>query len=691
MLSYETEVEILSGVDASGRVAAETYATWRDYSTYPTEPPRYGGTADAFKWGTGEAGIGATISYWFDTASNWSGDERDAFLDTLALWTAVANVTIVASPDEASAGFRIVRTAGTRTADWNNANFTHPRVGSDALGVLTPNFDNRIHIDSNGPDDGGFGPIGTDLQVGGGFPLSTLIHEYGHMLGLGHGGPYDAVRNPATGKNVDETKQQVSPYDTKLWTIMSYLAPDTPAAQSHLYPVTGTNWGKNAAGDDNAPLTPMMLDILAIQRLYGTPTSGPLTGDNHIFGFGSNIAGSISRFYDFSINKNPVITIWATGDHNTLDASQFRQDAFIDLHPGTFSSVNGQKNNIGIAFFTVIDKAIGGSGNDTIVASDVGSRLEGRDGLDTLWGGAGNDTLIGGAAPDIFHPGGGLNVLRDTLADMDGDIIFEFGQSTTIDVTGVLIGRDNLKIVHFGDATTLELGDTEMLLPGTFADGDFMAVARGSGADAHTAVTFAPFLPNLFEGVRVNAAAINGVVNQPFLTGDGSVHFTLDLQAAVSTFNNTLGFYKVAADGTIGPVSVLFANSHQPGTIAFDLGTPGNGEKIGFFLIQDGADYFATLPGNLRFLAQDGAAANINVGGPPVLNSPTLGTLGGVTVFHSFQQLNPGNALQVLSGVAQGGKDLVIGFEDLSTATGDNDFQDVVIRIHTNHNDLFIA
>ena len=47
--------------------------------------------------------------------------------------------------------------------------------------------------------------------------------------------------------------------------------------------------------------------------------------------------------------------------------------------------------------------------------------------------------------------------------------------------------------------------------------------------------------------------------------------------------------------------------------------------------------------------------------------------------------------MQVLSGVAPGGRELLIGFEDLPSATGDNDFQDVVIRIHTNHDDIFIA
>ena len=88
-----------------------------------------------------------------------------------------------------------------------------------------------------------------------------------------------------------------------------------------------------------------------------------------------------------------------------------------------------------------------------------------------------------------------------------------------------------------------------------------MAVARGSGADAHTIVTFENFLPTLAEGVRVDPASINGVANEPFLTGDGSVRFTLEFKSAVSAYSNALGVYKVATDGTIFDVDIVFANT----------------------------------------------------------------------------------------------------------------------------------
>ena len=299
---------------------------------------------------------------------------------------------------------------------------------------------------------------------------------------------------------------------------MSYIRPETTGTKFfNSYPVKGTSWGQTEEirGDDvflfnNEPLTPMMLDILAVQRLYGVATSGPLTGGGHTFGFNSNIAGYIGRFYDFNINinKNPIVTLWENGRNNTLDLSGFSQDAIVNLTPGTFSSVGGRVNNLAIAFNTIIEKAIGGSGNDTIRASNVGSTLEGRGGSDLLFGGTGDDTIRGGAQPDTIDPGDGLNTLRDTLQDMNGDTVFNFGLGTTIDILG-----DTRPDAPRGQSLCRnDHGRHEpvgRLLDGCVRRRRLMAVVRGSGSAAHTMVS-STFLPDLFEGVRVDPAEING-------------------------------------------------------------------------------------------------------------------------------------------------------------------------------------
>lgn len=236
---------------------------------------------------------------------------------------------------------------------------------------------------------------------------------------------------------------------------------------------------------------------------------------------------------------------------------------------------------------------------------------------------------------------------------------------------------------------TIGIGGVSIDMGGDFSGGEFVIDARG-GSDASTTVTFVSYLPALAEGTSVDADAINGVADLAFLFGDGQIGFTLDLRSAVSAHSNTLGFYKVAADGTIFDVQVIFANTLKAAAGTVSLGTPGEDVQIGFFLIQDGFDQFGKLPGNLSFVTQDGEAGNVDVGLPVFLRSATLGVLGGATVFHSFDELNPDGATQILSGVSPGDDELLIGFEDLANGKGDNDFQDVVIAIHVNGDGTFI-
>ena len=221
-------------------------------------------------------------------------------------------------------------------------------------------------------------------------------------------------------------------------------------------------------------------------------------------------------------------------------------------------------------------------------------------------------------------------------------------------------------------------------LDGSFAgNGAFILSARGAGADAHTAVGYVNYLPGLAEGVSVNPASITGLADQSFLIGDGSVRFTLEFKSAVSAFANSLGFYKVKADGSIGDAHIIYDNTLTvaAGARSVDLGAPGNGEHIGFFLIQDGSRVYGHLADDLSFVAPTGRPATVD-SGLAILKSASLGTLSGAQVFHSSAALNPNGANQVLSGVTPGGQELQIGFEDLPNATGDRDFQDVVIGIH---------
>ena len=187
------------------------------------------------------------------------------------------------------------------------------------------------------------------------YTFQTFVHEVGHALGLGHAGPY----NGSAEYGVDNDYAN----DTWQYTVMSYFPQPEFSGASYRF-----------------VMTPQPADILAVQNLYGMATT-TRTGDT-VYGFHSN-AGQL---FSFASYKNaPALTIFDSGGTDTLDCSGYSGAQEIDLHPGRFSSVGGLTGNIGIATATLIEKAIGGAGND---------RITGNSAVNTLQGLAGDDTYV---------------------------------------------------------------------------------------------------------------------------------------------------------------------------------------------------------------------------------------------------------------------------------------------------------
>ena len=434
--AYDSEIAFLTGVDDSNKVAPTSYFTWNT-----DVPATYGTSSTAIKWGADTPGTpGGNVTYSFQASSNWTADEQAVWKAGFGLWAAVANITFSEASDPGTAHITIERgTDGTAYATFGPQ--LSNVVGSSV--IATPNSTGSlISIDTNAGD---YGPLGLPLKDKGGAPYSTVMQEIGHIIGLGNGGPYSTA--------ADADAQQFGPYDSQLWTAMSAVAPgDVTAAFYKAYPVTDTDWGKiQQAGVDyaNQPMTPMMLDILAIQRLYGASTSDAFDG-NDTFGFNSTITGDIGKFYDFSLNPDAIVTLWDSGTNNTLDLSGYSEDAVVNLTPGTFSGIGGHINNLGIAVGTVIETAIGGSGNDHIAASSVASKLQGGAGNDTLVGGTGIDDLQGNAGNDYLDGGAG----GDTLSGGAGDNFFDFkrGEANGDTVTDFASG-DSLQFFGYGFAS----------------------------------------------------------------------------------------------------------------------------------------------------------------------------------------------------------------------------------------------
>ncbi len=420
------EATFISGVNPNGTIASQSFQTWQGDA-----PAHYNSQiSDAVKWGANTAETsGGTVSYYFDPSSNWTPTEEGVFREGLALWSAVANINFTLTTNPVGADITFVRGhdgAAEASANFSAADSNVGRINGTELWQFSSA---TISIDTSVP---GFGPIGS-FSTAGGYTLMTVLHEEGHALGLGHAGPY----NEGVANNTFDSNQE-GIYDNRLWSLMSYIDPDDTHA--HYYPsysTTGTNWG------NNVPTTPMPLDIMAAQLLYGLPVNSPLSG-GQVFGFNTNITGDIRPFFDFTQNTNPVVTLWDTGTNNTLDLSGFSITSTVNLNPGTVSSADGMTNNISIPFGTKIDEFIGGAGNDSITANNDGDTLFGGPGNDTFVGGAGNDTLDGGPGLDKVIYSGNYSAYAVTT-NANGSVSVA-GQSGTDTLT-------NIEELDFADRT----------------------------------------------------------------------------------------------------------------------------------------------------------------------------------------------------------------------------------------------
>jgi hypothetical protein len=424
------EVTFISGVNPDGTLPLYSYSAWNDDT-----PATYtGGYTLTAKFGSTTAGTsGGTVYYYFDPTSNWTATEQSFLAAGLALWSAVANITLVQTSDSTQAKITFKRgTDGAATSPRITYGSNGGLTGGSVLATMTSA---TISIDTT---EAGFGPI-ENFSNFGGYPILTLLHEEGHALGLGHAGPYNST--------VTESTQQYSAYDTLLYSIMSYIEPFEQTSKYYAsYGVSDTFW--NATGGyGNVPTTLMPLDILAIQALYGKPVSTPLSG-GQVFGFHCNVVGAIKPFFDFTVNTNPIITIWDAGTANTLDISGFSAKATVDLHAGAFSSVNGLVNNIAIAYQTAIDSLVLGNGGSSVVCNDDGDTITGGTGQDYITGGSGNDRFNGGAGTDTV-------VLAGRAADYT--VLVDGAVTTVVGTAGidVLTGIEQVSFAGAGLSLTM--------------------------------------------------------------------------------------------------------------------------------------------------------------------------------------------------------------------------------------------
>ena len=177
---------------------------------------------------------------------------------------------------------------------------------------------------------------------------------------------------------------------------------------------------------------------------------------------------------------------------------------------------------------------------------------------------------------------------------------------------------------------------------------------------------------------------------------------TFDYETA--GYKNALGLYKIAADGTISGVEILFANASLKGSggdlvggvSSVDVAMKG-GERVGFFVVPDGFSQWgmsallSDKSASYKFVDAQGKAGNVNGGQELKLvhvaadgTETVVKSAYGNTVFHSVDDgskgLN-GDGMKHVTGNVDNIHGVVkVGFEDLKWG-GDKDFDDSVFTV----------
>lgn len=278
----------------------------------------------------------------------------------------------------------------------------------------------------------------------------TLVHEIGHSLGLSH-----SFGDPGIPVAFDSTR----------YTVMSY----TEAARSVVVSFALVGNSIRASFAYATAITPMVLDIAAVQAIYGAdPTTR--SGDT---------------VYAFDQDATHFQSIYDAGGNDTIDLSQFTRPNTIDLTPGAYSTLGEftqaaqveywtarfpgfgtfiasslnraelftRTDNLGIALTTTIENAVGGRQSDSITGNAVANVLRGMDGADILRGGAGDDTLDGGAGSDMVFGDDGNDRIEggaddDVMTGGAGADLFLFRETAraTDTITDFTTGQDRIDL-----------------------------------------------------------------------------------------------------------------------------------------------------------------------------------------------------------------------------------------------------
>jgi hypothetical protein len=536
-------------------------------ATYsPTGDPYVDGVLSGIKWGV------TSLTFSFPTDASFYGSgypngepdsgfeafnatQQAAVRAALNMYSAVANVTFT-EITETSTQHAVLRYAESDAP--STAWAYYPSAWSESGGDAWFN-----HNHFNNPVAGNYAWVG-------------MIHETGHAMGLKH--PHEASGSFGT-MPVD--------HDSVEYSVMSYRS------------YVGKSAGGYTNASDSYPQTLMMYDIAALQVEYGANYStnsgdtvyawSPTTGQMSIDGVAQALP----------IGNKVFLTTWDGGGNDTYDFSNYATNLSVDLTPGGWTTVSStQLANLGSGHYaagniansllyndnpaSLIENAIGGSGDDTMVGNAADNSLTGGAGNDNLDGGSGTDTAVfsgnladysqvdnGDGSWTITDLRGGSPDGADTLTNIEqlqfSDGVVAIGDSpAVVDAPTIVSFSDDSGAAGDGitnDSTLMISGtavanSTVTVLDGTTVLGT--ATADGSGAWSFTTASLDD------GGHSFTATATNGDgTSDPSTALDVTVDTAAPTAPTIASFSDDSG---VVGDGVTNDNTLTLSGSAEAGS-----------------------------------------------------------------------------------------------------------------------------